>query len=291
MSNNTVLPNISVRPPWQDELQRVSDLVSGLKQSGISSNLHALVADAPERIVGLAGLSEDGDRGYLHFKVRPRFLNKGGGRLLFEAVMEQARELELGRLSAQVNADAPVDAFLQELGFQVERTEEVWQVDLLKVNKRLERISKRWKLSSDWIVRGVEIADLPAIAELIAPYERLSADRLRLRAAGEPYGNSYEGVASSVVESGGRLMGALLCQGAPGLNGYIEFRVVAQEYRKHSGVLGGMMLHRSANEALKMDYGTVLFTVNLAQDFETRNLASRMEGVLVRSIRLLSLKV
>jgi hypothetical protein len=52
-----------------------------------------------------------------------------------------------------------------------------------------------------------------------------------------------------------------------------------------------LMLHRSVNEALKMDYGTVLFSVNLAQDFETRNLASRMEGVLVRSLRMLSLKV
>jgi|TARA_B110000908_G_scaffold168007_1_gene222039 N-acetylglutamate synthase-like GNAT family acetyltransferase len=291
MFNNTVLPNLSVRPPWQDELQRVSDLVSGLKASGISWNLHALVADAPERIVGLAGLRKDGDRGYVHFKVRPRYLNEGGGRLLLDAVMKQARALEIGRLSIQVNTDTGVDAFLQGAGFEVERAEELWQVDLLKVHQRMERISKRWKPSSDWIVRAVETSDLPAIAELIAPYERLSPDRLKLRQEGEPYGHGYEGVASSVVESDGQLMGVLLCQGTSGLNGYIEFRVVAQEYRKYSGVLGGLMLHRSVNEALKMDYGTVLFSVNLAQDFETRNLASRMEGVLVRSLRMLSLKV
>lgn len=288
MSNNSHRPKLSVRPPWRDELQRVPGLTQGLSSS-ILWNLNALVVEDPQRVVGIAGVGKDGDQGHLHFNVRPRFLNGEGSQLLYDKMMEEARALGIGQLSAQISTDTPLDHFLQAAGFQIYRTEEVWQVDLLKVNKRMQRISKKWKLHTDWNIRGIEPNDLPAIAELVAPYERLGSDRLRIRKEGEPYGNAYEGEPSSVVEFNGKLIGALLTKGTPSCTGYIEFRVVAKEYQEYSAGLGAMMLYRSTIEALKQDYRTVLFTVNMAQDFETLNLAHRMKGRLVRSIRVLHL--
>jgi N-acetylglutamate synthase-like GNAT family acetyltransferase len=289
MPENSQLPGLIVRAPWQDELQRVGDLSLGLKGEILAWNLHALVAENPERIVGLAGLGQSEGVGHLVFNVRPRFVDTGGAQLLYEHVIQQARELGIQRLAIKLATGSPVDAFLQSEGFEVMRSEELWNVDLLIAKKRLDRISKRWEIHSDWVVRGINNTDLPAIAELIAPYERLSEGRLRLRGEDELYTSGYEGGVSSVVESNGKLMGAFLCKCPPGLSGYVEFRVVGQEYRQNSGVLGAMMLHRTMAEALKMDYRNVLFTVNVAQDLETRNLAKRTQAVLVRSIRLLTL--
>ncbi len=280
-----------VRPPWRDELDRVPDFVRGLRQFAKSWNSFVLVADKPERIVGLAGVSSEENQGLLHFRLRPRILHEGGGNLLLEAVKKKAVELGVENLVSQVSVGSVEESFFKESGFDVGRTEEIWRVDLIKVKNRLDKISKKWKPSPDWQVRGISSSDLPKIAKLIEPYNRLSPDRLRLREEHEAYGNAYEAEASSVVECNGNLLGALLCKGSAGLNGYIEFRVVGQEFFQYSGILSGMMLHRSVIEAIKLDYGTVSFTVNVDKDAETRNLAKRMGGVLTNNISMWTYKL
>lgn len=287
MSDNA--SSLIVRAPWRDELARVPDLTQGMQRVPAPWNLFALVALPPERIAGIGGIAQ-GEAGsaFIHFRMRPRFIHQGKGRLLLDAILDKAREWGVGQLQAQVDPFSPEAELLRAFGFDEKRMEEVWKVDLIKTKNRLDRIARKWRKPDDWVVRGIVPDDLPTIAELIAPYNRLSPERLRLREEGEPYGDAYEGYPSSVVESGGELLGALLCKGSGGLNGYIEFRVVGEKYRQYSGILGGLMLHRSVQEALKLDYGSVFFTVNLKTDLETQNLAKRMGGVLTQRIQILS---
>jgi len=287
MFSQKELAEVSVRAPWKEELNRVPDLSKGLRQAKQRWDLKALIAGSPERIVGLAGLAWDRDSdavdGQLYFRTRPRYTYEGSARLLLDQMVEQARGLKLKSLGIKTNTASHLDTFLRASGFRTERTEEVWSVDLQKVVRRLEPISKKWKPRVEWNLRSLEDSDLPALAALIAPFERVSADRLHVRKQGEVLGTGYEGYASSVVEVDGQLIGALLTKDLGGLTGYIEFRVVGEDYQQHSGLLGAMMLYRSACEALKQDFGKVLFTVNVGRDFETRNLAHRMKGGMVDS--------
>lgn len=73
------------------------------------------VAEDDSGILGFAGIGEEGH--VVSTYVRKDYLRRGVGSILMQAVLEQARELKLKRLSAEASAFSL--GLFQKLGFQI----------------------------------------------------------------------------------------------------------------------------------------------------------------------------
>jgi hypothetical protein len=116
-------------------------------------------------------------------------------------------------------------------------------------------------------------------------------DRVRRGVAGQAGENTFDLELSTVVDSPGRLLAALMVKGGSGLNCQAEICAVARDAGGFRGRLAARMLQRSVRAAIEQGYVTASCSLDPAREVAARNLARRSGGVLVNSARLSALEL
>lgn len=276
---------LTIRPPWADELPRVKAFLRDEPLGGRAWRLFTLVASAPERLVGVAALHAVGETGDLRFRLRPRIQQEGRGGEFLAAVLASARQQGLKRLCARTAPGSPPEQFLLAHGFELTKAEEVWRLDLAAVLARVERVC-RAQAKLAWVIRA-------PVADDFAKFGRLAdssgpAVRLRLETAGKPGESDFDLELSTIIDSPGRLLAALMVRGGNGLNCRAALCAVARGAGGLPGRLAAPLIQRSVRAAIEQGYGTALCSLDPLHEVTARNLARRSGGELVSCARLLA---
>lgn len=283
-----------LRAPWPDELPRLKSFLRGTF-SGHSSEawLRVLVAEEPERIVGAIAVSRElaSQQAQFVMRLRQRALVAGQAAKLLGAARDLARPLGATSLSTVLDTGDPIGGCLRDDGFTLVKTEQVWRLELARMQARLQRAGARFKRDDGWTVRAPVVEDLERIRTLVAPYGFRDSQAIRFRVPSEGNSSGYDMNLSSVVECEGRVVAVLLIHGTLELCGHVDVRAVAREVFSKSGWLNFLMLRRSVEVALAEGYQFTTLTVNTARDHETRRLAERTEGLLTQSKQVWELSI
>lgn len=287
-----VKTSVIVRPPWPNEMSRIKQFLSGSLGGAEAVHLLVLVVPDPERIVGAAAIKvkayeEEGRSAEIALGARPRSLQNGDARVLMEAVMGKVAPLACSTVYSSPYTGAPHIPLLREYGFELIKTEELWELEIRKLIARLDRLKERVRLPQDWIVRVPTSSDLPQLVKLSAIYEFRQAARVQFDGPKDLPGTHYDSKLCTVIEQRGSIIAALLIKGGTTCNLHVDVRLVRPEARHKSGMLNLHLLNHSKKAALTEGYSTATLTVNTPRDGETRNLALRTGGRCIQSKDLL----
>jgi hypothetical protein len=275
-----------LRAPWPDELPRLKSFLRGTFSGHRSEAwLRILVAEEPERIVGAVAVSLEPAAHQAQFvmRLRQRALVAGQATKLLGAARDLARQLGATTLSSVLDTGDPLGGCLQDDGFNVIKTEEVWRLELAPLRARLQRVGARLERDGSWTVRAPVVEDLERIRKLVAPYGFRDPQAIRFSSANAGAEPGYDMNLSTVVERDGDIIAVLLGHGTRELSGHADVRAVASEWMAQSGLLNFLVLRRSVDAAISEGYQFTSLTVNTDRDHETRRLAERTNGLLTQS--------
>ena len=285
----------TVRAPWQDELPRLKAFFGNKLSRAKEIRPFVVLAEKPSRIIGAAGLMLDGDAGtplkrsaQVHFRIRPAFRQTDVVGKLWQAVLAQARALNLEQLYFEIDTGSDASAQLPDHARRI-KTEELWQLELRKVWARLEKLESRLKVPEGWTRRLPQEDDLPAIGELAEHYKLRTKDEIELiqEKSSKEVGN--DPTISSIVLDEQGLLAVVLVQNACRLNCHTDLRMVHPRAKERSGHLNLILLADALRRGIKAGYTTTTLTVNTGRDRETRRLAERSGGRLLKSVDLWTL--
>jgi len=275
-----------IRRNYPDEIKRIAAFLPAATRRFSRYEFILLTCGVPERIVGVAGLSfekttpENIPAVLLSFKILPRHASGGREQKLMDAVLQLAKDNEVKLLNLELPSDFSKSDFFKHNGFKYVKTEQLWTLDLATVMQRLERLSSRLKMPEDWQLRAPKERDLVGLREMAVTYNFRRADEVFFNTEKMFANVGYSREHCSVVEKNGVLIAALLVKGGPSTQGYVDMRMVAPEYIKHSSLLNLVLLERTVRLSLESGYLDTGLTINLERDTETLNLCKRMAGKL-----------
>lgn len=280
-----------IRAPWPDEIPRLRSFLRGAFSEMPAEALPFVAVEGPfERIVVAAALAGATARSMASFvlRSRPRALREGKAGALLETLLDHARTAGCSGLLTVLPSGASTTPLLEARGFLCRKTEELWSLDLARLQERLAKLSQRLRPPQDWVIRPPEQGDDKRIAALVADFGFRQAGAVQFNDTSSP-GKGYTRRLSSVVEQEGQLLAVLLANGSRGLVGHVDVRAVEPAAAPHSGLLNYLLLQRSVQAARDEGYQTTTLTVNVERDLETRNLARRTGAILLQSKQLWSL--
>ncbi len=288
-----------IRAPWWDEIPRLKSFLTNTLPLEGDVHLLVCVVPDPERMVGVAGLipvapveGETPSPAPAFLRMRPRHRKSERSRALWTTVRQKAAALGLTRLRLQLDRGESEALGMPEQTQRVQ-SEELWQLELRKVWRRVEPLAARLPLPIDWIQRSPTPEDLPAIRTLAEHYRFRTGEEIFLRSDPPSAGRGgYDPRISNVIlDSSGKLLAAVLCRSSAGITGHTELRMTAPDVMEHSSRLNLHLLADSLKKALAEGYVATTLTVNLGRDKETRRLAERSGGQLLQSTELWTLEV
>lgn len=263
------------RPPWRDELPRLRSFFRRRPLGPGAWQLQVLLADDPERIVGVVGVRCEGARAELRLEWRPGIENlvTPGDWLAF--AREEASSAGSTELVCEAEGEGAIDRALEQAGFAESRVEELWEIAVEPMRARLQRILPRCEIPEGWSVRQPEVRDGAAIAKIVSPYGLLGARRIEETLRGTGPGGAYDLGLSALVESASGPIGVVLLKEGAGALPLVEIRAVAPEVDAQSGLVNLLLLQRITTAVHQRGLAGALLTINPARDRETLNFARR----------------
>lgn len=272
---------IEVRPPWQDEMQRIQYFLPPAFLLDPQPFLLVAVSGRVERLVGAVALTvrplEKIQASWLYLRVENQ--DAVGAELLQRSLDEAwKRGAVTVHFGQTVDEKSPTAAMLEHAGFATSAVHVVYQVDSAALGRRLQRSYERLR-ARDLIPPDVELATLqPAVVPKARKFllENLpsSASALALETAG------YKAEHSIALLQNGAVKGVLLCRRV-GNVAYVGLRVVAEELRGGLGWANLILLHASIASGLQTGLEVTRFEFDPEQHHDTKQFAELNEARLV----------
>ncbi len=276
----TTETQLSIRPPWPDELGRTWKFLGQNTFSGRVFPRVALMGE-PERIVAASALEiNDANCARLHLFFRGRFCQPANVDVFLKDAEDTARLEGIQRMTLIVPEAAPWCPLLEAAGYSRERTDEWWMLAWSEwVKKRFgvaERLANSPKGSKDCTSTAPtahDYADMHSIASEhgLANLERLGNDRIL-----GPSPEVYSPELSRVVRWQGEVAGMLLVKRF-GNRAFVHLRAVAKRHLAKSGIINAhLMAH-----FLQPEYKHVtqfIFSAQPTVEKETIAMAKRFGG-------------
>ncbi|MBX3743869.1 MAG: hypothetical protein KF833_01040 [Verrucomicrobiae bacterium] len=291
-----------MRAPWPDELDRLGDL---LDTEGFRTppHLRVLVAADPERLVGAAALEPGagtGAAGRLQLRIRPRFLEAPAAASLIDAAATMARVHGHLPLEIQDRRERLPGRLLEQAGFVLHRTEQVWEMPTAGLHRRVKAVlpssvRRLERLGTVW--HGIPANEhVEAMARLLRDHGLAGEagigfeDEAASAPDGRPAGGNaierFDRALSHVVFVNGVLAGVVLIQDIGASRCFTKYRAVAREYLAHSAAINPTLMNGPLEVFPTRGITRVLLTAQVGRQDETAQMARRSGGCLLQTTDL-----
>jgi len=204
---------------------------------------YVAVANKTPDLLAAAAAKDDGG---LLFAARPN--QSAASFLVLSQLLADARVQAMDRLfnTSEVPAGSPIANTLQEAGFVVSQTLDVWLTDVTAMSERVRAMT--WQRDADWRVRPATTADVafwgqrPEATSLVRP------------------GTKFDSDLSFAIELGGLPAGLLLIERLAGRPAYVHALVVAPDARAAGGF--ALMLALSSSALQLAGVRQIVFTTD-----------------------------
>jgi N-acetylglutamate synthase-like GNAT family acetyltransferase len=317
MFMTSVNESYAIRPPWPDELDRMSVLLS-VREELRSPWLWALAIGNPERLVGAAALEVPIDghgSSRLRLALRPRFRASSPGESLMRRAVEKARELGGLPIVYQSSVDQAPRKLLERVGFVPVRREQLWQLAVsashqrtMKIvkgmSKRLERLGVVWHgppslehmpeilkiLQAHGLRDGSPIRFSDEITHEMSASELKTPATKRIVSLDHPASEDiFDRDFSSIVQVNGRVVAVVLTKDIGSYRVFTQYRAVDPEFMPHSATINPLLMSHPLAAFVARGKRYVLITAREGAQDETIHMAQKSDGRLLSATEIFQL--